>query len=546
VIVEAGSGPHRMEADVCIVGAGIVGLAVARAVRAAGRSVIVVESGGALSSARLAVGAAGGDVVGDPRFGTVDSHLGRGFGGTAALWCIDLGATPQWVRLAVMEPGVLDRRPAGEPSWPFPLDDLLPWYEQALAVARCEVPLPAMVPQPSVRIPGVEESAFGFTDRASFELSAWRPFFTGPGADLLLGATVTGLRTSARAGGFVVDDLKARPVPGSSGGSGGGSGGGSRAVSVRASAFVLACGTVDVTRHLLELRERTGAVLSDAIGSHLMDRPRLHGRLRLGAPPPAWFAAFGPQGGGRGVRQQRLVVPRGVAAAGGASAQLMLFPSLDAPGWRRRAAGSVHRLAIDQPRAFSLRLADNLPSPIARVARRLERLTYRPRAMAAAGLRAEFDTEWFAWAGRPWEGAMQWKVTAMVEQFRAPSNRIGLSDRADVFGCRHARLEWGEPATVHPSLAVSLARCSEALEGAGLGAVDWDPELAGVSSCHMMGTVAIGDSPGSPAEPSGRVRGSDNLYVAGNAVIPRSGASNPTLTAMALGMRSAADACSRL
>lgn len=538
MIVKAGSGPDRLEADVCVVGAGVVGLSVARAVRAAGRSVVVVESGGALSSARLAVGAAGGDVVGDPRFGTVDVHLGRGFGGTAALWCIDLGATPQWVRLAVMEPGVLDRQPTGEPSWPFVLEDLLPWYERALAVARCEVPLPAMVPQPSERIPGVEESAFGFTDRASFELTVWRPFFTAPGADLLLGATVTGLRTSVGPGGLVVDDLEARPVPGS--------GGGSRAVSVRASAFVLACGTVDVTRHLLELHERTGAVLSDAIGSHLMDRPRLHGRLRLGAPPPAWLAAFGPQGGGRGVRQQRLVVPRGVAAAGGASAQLMLFPSLDAPGWRRRAAGIVHRRAIDQPRAFSLRLADNLPPPMARAARGLDRLTYRPRAMAAAGLRADFDTEWFAWGGRPWERATRWTVTAMVEQFRAPANRITLSERADVFGCRHARLEWGEPASVHRSLADSLARCSEALEGAGLGPVDWDPELAGVSSCHMMGTVAIGDSPDSPAEPSGRVRGSDNLYVAGNAVIPRSGASNPTLTAMALGMRSAADACDRL
>lgn len=543
MIVEAGSGPARMEADVCVVGAGIVGLSVARAVRNAGRSVVVVESGGALSSARLAAGAAGGDVLGDPRFGDLDTRVGRGFGGTAALWCIDLDASPQWVRLAVMEPGVLDRRPAGEPSWPFALDDLLPWYERALAVARCEVPLRALVPRRSDRVPGLDESGFGFTDRASFELAAWRGFFAGPGADLLLGATVTELRPGATAttsgpGGVAIDTIEARPAPGSPGGS--------RPVSIRASAFVLACGTVDTTRHLLELRERTGAALSGAIGSHLMDRPRLHGHLRLGGPPPSWFAGFGPQGAGRGVRQQRLMVPRGEAGAGSASAQYFLFPILDAPGWRRRAADGVHQFAIDRPRAYSLRLADNLPARVARAARGLERLSYGPRAKLAAGLRSEFDTEWFAWEGRSWEGVTQWKVTAMVEQFHAPANRITLSERTDVFGCRHARLEWGEPATVHPSLAGSLARCSAALEGAGLGPVVWDPELAGVSSCHMMGTVAIGEAPQDPVEPSGRVRGADNLYVAGNAVIPQSGASNPTLTAMALGMRSAADACGRL
>jgi choline dehydrogenase-like flavoprotein len=56
----------------------------------------------------------------------------------------------------------------------------------------------------------------------------------------------------------------------------------------------------------------------------------------------------------------------------------------------------------------------------------------------------------------------------------------------------------------------------------------------------MMGTVAIGDDPAtSAADRNGLVRGTDNLHVAGNAVIPQSGHANPTLVAMALGARTA-------
>ena len=92
-----------------------------------------------------------------------------------------------------------------------------------------------------------------------------------------------------------------------------------------------------------------------------------------------------------------------------------------------------------------------------------------------------------------------------------------------------------------PAIHDSIPRAADAFASAGLGEVSWgDEQLAAVSSCHMMGTIAIGDDPStSAADPDGRVRGTDNLYVAGNAVIPQSGHANPTLVAMALAARTA-------
>ncbi|MEY4229771.1 MAG: hypothetical protein RLZZ362_620, partial [Actinomycetota bacterium] len=89
-------------------------------------------------------------------------------------------------------------------------------------------------------------------------------------------------------------------------------------------------------------------------------------------------------------------------------------------------------------------------------------------------------------------------------------------------------------------IVASLTHAAEAFHEAGLGKIRWDDHLAAVSSCHMMGTVAIGTDPAvSGADPDGRVYGTTNLYVAGNAMLPQSGHNNPTLTAMALGLRTA-------
>lgn len=84
-----------------------------------------------------------------------------------------------------------------------------------------------------------------------------------------------------------------------------------------------------------------------------------------------------------------------------------------------------------------------------------------------------------------------------------------------------------------------VARCAEALGGSG--PVDPPVLLPSGSSLHYQGTVRMGDADDgtSVCDPRSRVREVENLYVAGNGVIPTELACNPTATSMALAVLAA-------
>ncbi len=64
----------------------------------------------------------------------------------------------------------------------------------------------------------------------------------------------------------------------------------------------------------------------------------------------------------------------------------------------------------------------------------------------------------------------------------------------------------------------------------------WPQLMPGGSSLHYQGTVRMGveDDGDSVCDRHGRVWNTENLYVAGNGLIPTSTACNPTLTGVAL------------
>ena len=119
-----GAGPFRHDADVCIVGAGPAGLAIAHALSGTRHRVCLVEGGGLAceeESQRLCEGSS----VGEPGLDPGRSRL-RVAGGSCRLWgggCIPLAPADFEPRAWVPHSG-----------WPIRYADIEPWYARAREV----------------------------------------------------------------------------------------------------------------------------------------------------------------------------------------------------------------------------------------------------------------------------------------------------------------------------------------------------------------------------------------------------------------------------
>ena len=98
---------------------------------------------------------------------------------------------------------------------------------------------------------------------------------------------------------------------------------------------------------------------------------------------------------------------------------------------------------------------------------------------------------------------------------------------------------------------IDRARRDQRRTAEALGPFDPETEsalLPAGSSLHFTGTVRMGptDDGTSVCDPDGRVWGFDNLYVAGNGVLPTALACNSTLTGMTTAVRAARSVGERL
>lgn len=157
--------------------------------------------------------------------------------------------------------------------------------------------------------------------------------------------------------------------------------------------------------------------------------------------------------------------------------------------------------------------------------------------------------------GRPLAHSVGLSLYAPVES--RPENRLVFSDsRTDLAGMPRITVEFGHSATDRALIGRALAEVRSLAEEFG----PFDPRtecavLPPGSSLHLTGTVRTGaaDDGTSVCDPDGRVWGHDNLYLAGNGVIPTAMAANVTLAgavtavraARAVSARGAADAVRR-
>jgi choline dehydrogenase-like flavoprotein len=123
-------------ADICIVGAGVAGIALASEFLGTHRSIALVESGGLEPSARTQSLNVGNN-IGVPYY-ELDQTRTRGFGGTSHNWRCELGGADLGVRLIGLDAIDFEKRPwVPNSGWPIGKDELDPFY--AKAHTFCEI-----------------------------------------------------------------------------------------------------------------------------------------------------------------------------------------------------------------------------------------------------------------------------------------------------------------------------------------------------------------------------------------------------------------------
>lgn len=335
-----------------------------------------------------------------------------------------------------------------------------------------------------------------------------------PNIDILTYATVTRIRPTPGGGRGGILDLRTA---------------GGKGATVHASVIVLCGGGVENARLLLASNpEGTGSIGNPhgMIGRYLADHPRT-----VLARFPAEEAA----------RVGRLFTFYGLA--GGERRNFYLHGLSPSPELQKRekmlncAAYPVQQLAEDDPwralrglsagldRSTASSLLTAVGSPML-VTRGLWDRLHRRRGLPRRLTELRFDV--------------------MVEQRPNPLSRVTLSRQLDMFGMPLPKIDWRIGSQEIETVRKFSRTMSAAFVRAGLPEPllpDWVMEegasgVAFMDMAHPSGTTRMGTDPRtSVVDADCMIHGVEGIFVAGSSVFPTPGHANPTLTILALAMR---------
>lgn len=508
----------RLDADICIIGAGAVGITLARALSRSRLQVVVLESG--TESPDDATQALYSSSVVGLGHGGIHEYRARVFGGSTTRWG---GQT-----LPLMPIDFEERPWVHGSGWPISHADLEPYYRQVGRMIgvplRADDPWPGALAKPPAWAPELIEPLFSqFIQRRDFAKAYGKELAAAPNVRVVLGANVTQLGPDPA--NSAVDVATARSLRGAS-------------VDFTARHFVLCVGGIENARLLLASTSRADEGIgngSGLVGRYFQDHPGfLVGEITL---EPRARECFRP------VRDDGVMLLPLFRAAddlqrrehllncgGSVVFHLSQSPAIHAGKVVLRAARTR---SFDREARNAVRTVVRDPLPLLRAAHR------------------------YVVRGQPAIDASGPGILALgCEQAPNADSRVSLSaSERDELGMPRVVLDWRLTEAEIRSIRVFAQTVASEVERLGLGRVDLDgftlPDdpsaLAGLvtDAGHHIGTTRMGATPQEGVvDPTCKVFGVENLYVGGSSVFPTGGFSNPTLTALALARR-VADAISK-
>lgn len=507
---------EQVETDVCLVGAGPVGLTIATELAGSGLRIVLLESGGREPDA-WADSLNQIENIGAPRVMDQTLVRNRGLGGTSRTWS---------GRIATFDTQDFESRGwMPNSGWPISRNSLLPYFSRALPHIGGEI---ADNTDTSFKRDVLRGTANQF-DAKIFEDYVWsysrdatrnRDFMRfGPRAEKIDGRTVSGFLNATVT--HINTDLEGRLVTGLEV-----FGPDNQPRFVAAALTVLCAGGIENARLLLASRRTLPQGVGnrhDQVGRYLMD----HLRGPVAAyDPPAFLDAQAAFGSFRKrVNQRTVVLTRGVA----------LSPALqEREGLLAAAAWLNGDVAADDPLMAIGQLARLRGSPVAEVGKIVRSAPIIVRGLSRLG------------ANRSPLRKLRWlNLECIVEQPPRPESRVTLSDRTDALGIPLSKVDWrvgdAEGRTMR-ALAVRFCEESRRLRLPIPRVADWVLDDAAPlpmqDVAHPIGTTRMSADPkAGVVDLDCRVHGIANLYVAGASTFPTSGHANPTQTALAMAIR---------
>jgi choline dehydrogenase-like flavoprotein len=145
----------------------------------------------------------------------------------------------------------------------------------------------------------------------------------------------------------------------------------------------------------------------------------------------------------------------------------------------------------------------------------------------------------------PWTAPVEYTTTYSVGPPPDPDSRVTLLDTVDALGMRCVKLDWRLPGDFSQTLRRAHELLAEELSRQGLGRLRIDASVNGSEAVknlsnghHHMGTTRMHADPRQGVvDANGRVHGIANLFIAGSSVFPNYGFDDPTMTIVALALR---------
>jgi choline dehydrogenase-like flavoprotein len=501
------------EADVCVVGAGAAGLAIAAEFLGGRWRVLVLESGDAVRNAQCDE-LNETSSVGLPHSGATEGRA-RAFGGTTTAWGGQL--------IPLRESETRARHWVPHSGWPLEPDTLAPYYRRVERLLGVEGPPydERVWERLGVAPPALDRDAF------LYRFSQWAPLARrnlalllrdaiakSRNVDVLLRATAVDLAPSAD--GARVAHVVAKDAAG-------------RTFRVTARRYVVCSGGIETPRLLLAARAGRGiANSSGAVGRYFQDHVSVLAAEICAGSRAAIRRYFEPRYRG-GAMYTCKIEPTDATLEAHRLLNVMAhvkFEIADALGLLevKRMVRSVQEGKLPVP---SLRSA----LALARGGMELSRLLF---ARAVLSRRAAPKR------GRLW-------LIVDVEQAPNPSSRILLAPETDRYGMPKAVVDWRlggqELATIERFTKLLAPSWSQA----GLGTLELagEPDFgardvlgAARDIYHHMGAARMSDDPrAGVVDRDLKCHDLDNLYLASAATFPAGGIANPTFTLLALALR---------